>query len=251
MRFIMEDIQTQKHGNVLHIQLNRPAKKNSITTTMYHTWYMELKEAAENDEIHTVVMTGNDECFSSGNDLRTFANPDGRHLTPIPLLLEMIALYPKPIIAGVAGPCIGIGSTILLHCDYVVAHRSAFFSMPFVKLGLVPEAGASLMMPKRAGTLIAKEWLMWAKKYTADQALTMRIVNEIIDEPVVQYTLNKAINEFSKLPIEALTETKRLIQHHIRDDLKSAIQIECETFFDRLKSKEAQQAIQAFFDAKT
>jgi enoyl-CoA hydratase/carnithine racemase len=243
-----EDVDITRAGGVLHLHLNRPAKKNAITQAMYAA----LAEALEtlDDSIRVVAFSGAGDCFSAGNDLKDFlaAPPqDGAHPT-----LRFIRALPKvavPMIAAVQGPAVGIGTTLLLHCDLVVAASNASFSVPFVKLGLVPEAGSSLLLPRLIGTHRAAAMLLLGEPINAATAERLGLVNQLVEPEALSAALDALIAKLLALPPAALRATKALLHGHSRY-VAERIDEELVVLLDRLKSDELKEAATAFLEKR-
>ncbi|MFT4927906.1 MAG: enoyl-CoA hydratase/carnithine racemase [Phenylobacterium sp.] len=206
---------SQVTNKVLAITFNRPDKKHALTLQMYRQLATLLIDAGGNDEISVVTITGGQDCFSAGNDLRDFLSAgllDDAH--PVVQFLQVIAAFEKPIIAGVSGYAVGIGTTLLMHCDLVYATDAAKFRLPFVPLGLCPEGGSSLILPGMMGHQKAAELLMFGEFFSPATALGCGLINDIInDQPIEQYIAGRA-EQLSQLPTESVLETKRLLKHN-------------------------------------
>src|SRR6266571_818680 len=173
----MSDILTECSGNILRIQLNRPAKKNAMTSAMYITLADLLNDAAKDDQIRVVLWHGAGDSFSAGNDIQDFLkNPPGAGESPQARLIEALINFDKPIVAAVQGAAMGGGTTMLTHCDFVFAGESAKFQMPFVNLALVPEFGSSCTIPARAGYLRAAELILTGRSFDAREAVELGVV---------------------------------------------------------------------------
>jgi enoyl-CoA hydratase/carnithine racemase len=209
----MSHIESAVKGNIFEITINRPDKKNALTLQMYQQLAQSLKEANVNDDIHVVTITGGESCFSSGNDLADFVSAgllDDSH--PVVQFLKTIAAFKKPIIAGVSGYAVGIGTTLLMHCDLVYALDSAVFQLPFVPLGLCPEAASSLILPNLMGYHKAAELLMFGEKFSAQKALENGMINAIIKDQLIADYIQGRAERLAALPQESVIETKRLLK---------------------------------------
>ncbi len=199
--------------HVLAITLNRLDKKNALTLQMYRQLSTLLIDAGGNDDITVVTISGGQDCFSAGNDLHDFLSAgllDDDH--PVVQFLQVIAAFKKPIIAGVSGYAVGIGTTLLLHCDLVYASDTAKFQLPFVQLGLCPEGASSLILPNLMGYHKAAELLMFGEPFGADKASDCGIVNGVIsDQPINDFIAQRA-SQLAKLPQQSVVETKRLLK---------------------------------------
>lgn len=239
-------------GPVRLIRLNRPAKKNALTDAMYETISEALENAAVAKRVHCVVITGGPAAFTSGADLHDFlhAAQQMHGLRPqVMRFLHRLAHAAKPLVAAVQGVAIGIGTTMLLHCDYVVAATDARFSTPFANLGLVPEAASSLLMPRLMGTRRAFELLVLGQPLDAAMAQSVGLVNAIVPAGEVESLAMKVAHEISALPADALAASRRLIRGSTAEIVKR-IDEEAAIFTQRLNSPEAQAAFQAFLARK-
>jgi enoyl-CoA hydratase/carnithine racemase len=234
------------------LRLNRPDKRNALTDAMYETLSEALENAAVSKSIRCVVITGGSEAFTAGADLNDFLHA-AQHmegLRPQTMrFLHRIAHAGKPLVAAVEGVAIGIGTTMLLHCDYVVAAIDARFSTPFAVLGLVPEAGSSLLMPRLMGTRRAFELLVMGRPLGADDAKALGLVNEVVPAGEVEPEALKAARQIAALPAEAVAASRRLIRGSAAEVVRR-IDEESEIFKRRLKSDEAKAAFEAFFSRK-
>ena len=247
----MSLILTEKHDGVLKIGFNRPDKKNAITGDMYATIALALQAASADAAVRVVLFHGNAEGFTAGNDLRDFLEkPPQGDASPVFQFLQRISTAAKPIVAAVGGPAVGIGTTMLLHCDFVYAAPNARFQLPFVPLGLVPEAGSSLLLPMLAGYQRAAELLMLGRPFTAEKALAAGIVTEIVpDDKLLAHALEAAA-ALAALPPASLRQTKALMKAPLAVGLASAMKSEGEKFRAQLASAEAKEAMQAFFEKR-
>jgi len=238
-------------GPIRIIRLNRPAKKNALTDQMYETLAESLENAAVSKTIRCVVITGGPTAFSAGGDLQDFLHA-AQHEGLRPQVMRFLHRLPhagKPLVAAVQGVAIGIGTTMLLHCDYVVAAIDARFSTPFANLGLVPEAGSSLLMPRLMGTRRAFELLVMGRPLDADAAKAVGLVNEVVPAGEVEMEAMKAARQIAALPVEAVAAARRLIRGPTAEIVKR-IDEEAEIFRMRIKSAEAKAAFEAFLTRK-
>lgn len=227
------------------IRMDRPEKKNALTVAMYEQLTAALLAAAGDPAVRAVVLAGTSDCFTAGNDIADFARANQGGLSTAPLeFLRVLATFEKPVIAAVAGVAIGIGTTLLLHCDLVIAAPSARFKTPFVALGLVPEAASSLLLPKLVGERRAAQLLLLGEQIDGTTALAWGLVNEIADDPLAA-SLAKAKALAACAP-SALRATKSLIRRATRESVLETIAVEGETFSSQLRSPEAMEAFQAF-----
>lgn len=241
-------------GGVLTITLHRPDKKNALTAQMYAGLAEALNTAANDTAVRAVVLQGSTDCFTAGNDLGDFLNnpPQQKAGEPTPAVfrfLEALRVFPKPLLAAVCGPAVGVGTTMLLHCDLVYAGDNAAFSLPFVNLGLCPEAGASLLLPQQIGYLRAAEKLMLGEAFYAEEALEMGLVNRILPPSEVNsYTQAQALKLAAK-PASSLRVTKALMKQSLTQ-LHGVMQDEIQHFGDLLRGPAAKEAINAVLEKR-
>lgn len=244
-------ILTETSDRILTIRINRPAKKNALTLAMYQAMTAGLRQASADDGVRAVLITGGLDCFSAGNDLMDFMNnpPTGPDSPVVEFLLALRA-FAKPLVAAVCGPAVGIGTTLLLHCDLAYAGANARFHLPFVDLGLVPEAGSSLLLPQLLGQRKAAQLLMLAEPFGAEQALDYGFVNGVC-EPAEAESLarGKALILAAKAPA-ALRLTKKLMKQAQADLLAATMDAELGVFGEQLQGPEAAEALQAFFEKR-
>lgn len=236
---------------VLEIVIDRPEKKNAFTLAMYERVVKLLRDAAERDEVRAVLIRGNGGCFTAGNDLGDFMQrPPTSRDTPVFQLLLTLAGYDKPVVAAVEGPAVGIGTTMLLHCDLVYAARGAKFKMPFVDLGLVPEGASSLLLPRMVGHVQAAELLLLGNAFDGAKAAAVGIATDVIDDAdVVEHARTQARALARKAP-EALRLSKRLMKEGLRESVEATLAREGDLFMKRLASAEAREAFSAFFEKR-
>ena len=241
----MSEILTDRLDNVLLITINRAAKKNAINTDMYIALNVALKAAVDDFGIRAVILTGSGGVFTAGNDIKDFAqNIPEDSSAPGFQFIKALHNFPKPLIAAVEGKAIGIGTTALLHCDLVFASDSAEFCMPFVTLGLVPEAGSSYLLPMRIGHNKAAEILLTGRTFSAGEALVMGIVNEIAINPLESAL--SAAKVISAQPPQAVINTKALMKSGHFSQVEAIMEVEGEMFRLALQSEEAQVAFAKF-----
>lgn len=244
----MTDIHSRLDGGVLEIQFNRPEKKNAITEAMYARMAELLVDARKNAEIAVILFSGSGACFTAGNDLADFMNnPPLEDDSSVFRFLQTMADFPKPIVAAVNGHAVGIGTTLLLHCDIVVCGESAQFQMPFVNLGLVPEFASSYLLPLRVGHIKASEWLLTGKMFDAAEAMAAGLVSEVVKDEQYFGSARQKARTLANLPPESVQITKRIMKQPYMAKTLQTIEEEGDLFRKRLMSKECQQALQKFF----
>ena len=245
----MAEILQEVNGPILTLTLNRPEKQNAITREMYQTLADALREANGDFAIRAVVITTSSQHFTSGNDLFDFLNaPPLEPGSPVMNFLEQIHTFTKPLLAAVSGNAVGIGTTMLMHCDVVVAAPTTRFSMPFVNLGLVPEAGSSLLFPRLAGYQRAAKVFLTGEPFSADYALQIGLIAEISDAP--QSSAMAIAERIAAQPPSAVIQTKALLKSELHDKVSAVMRAEGELFQMALQSDEAREAFMAFLAKK-
>lgn len=245
------NVLVEKRGATLRIAMSRANKKNALTLAMYDEMVAGLDQAAKDDEIRAVLVTGAPGVFTAGNDLMDFMKaPPSSADTPVMRFLHRIAKFEKPLVAAVDGPAVGVGTTMLCHCDYVIATEQARFMMPFTKLGLVPEGGSSLLLPMLVGRQRAAEYLILGRPFDGKQAHTMGLVNQLVAAEDLDRAAMSVCEELAALPKEAVRIAKRLVTEGIRDAAAATIDREADQFIKRLTSPETIAALTAFATRK-
>jgi enoyl-CoA hydratase/carnithine racemase len=236
------------------ITLRRPEKKNAITQDMYRAMSDAIDSAQNNAEIRCLMITGGSGVFTAGNDLEDFlkdgtSNPDRPRTSTATKFLYSLAHNAKPLVAAVEGVAIGIGTTMLFHCDYVLASKTATFSTPFIHLGLVPEGASSLLMPRTIGHQRAFATLVMGRTVSADEAREAGFVNVVVAPGDTEAEARKVAREISALPAEAVAISRKLLKLS-PEDMTRRIDQESHLFGERMRSKEAIAAFKAFFARK-
>ena len=245
------DIQTSIDANVLTITLDRPAKKNAITAAMYQAFADALHGGEDDPAVRVIVIAGRPEVFTAGNDLEDFMkSPPQGDDSPVFRFLKIISTMGKPVIAAVRGAAVGVGTTLLLHCDLVYAGRSAKFSMPFVQLGLCPEAASSLLLPRLIGYRHAAAKLLLGEAFGADEALAMGFVNQVLDDEAVLAHAHAQAAKLAALPMTSLRTTKWLMKNDDAPEIAERMQKEGAAFREMLSAPEAREAFAAFFEKR-
>ena len=244
------EIVVTEEDSIRMVRMNRPDKKNALTQTMYAEMTRALREAAANDAIRCVVLAGGLGAFCAGSDIADFQKRAEGGLKPITVdFLHALARNPKPLLAAVDGLAIGIGTTMLLHCDYVVAASGATFATPFTKLGLIPEAASSLLGPMRMGHARAFALLVMGRAMSAEEAKAAGLINAVVDSAVLEETVLQAAREIAALPAGAVALARKLIRGNL-DDILRRVDTEAMHFKERLQSDEARAAFAAFLTRK-
>lgn len=243
-------IETPEAG-IQIISIDRLDKKNSLTHTMYSAITEALNDAVKKPTIRVVVITGAKGCFTAGNDLGDFLeNPPQDHNSPVFQFLQTIAAFPKPLIAAVDGVAVGVGTTLLFHSDLVYATPDAYFQLPFVSLGLTPEAAISFLLPRLAGHQRAAEILLTAKPFDTPTAHSMGLINEVVPADQLMETVLKKARKIVALPSVSIQETKRLMKQYQAPIVKETLIKEAEIFVRQLNSPEAKEAFSAFLEKR-
>ena len=247
----MNEILTERSGSILRITLNRPAKKNAMTSSMYLNMAQILNDAAYEDDVLVVLWDGAGDSFSAGNDLEDFLkHPPGPGESPQAQLADAVLNFDKPLIAAVKGVAIGGGTTLLTHCDFVFAGESAKFQLPFVNLGLVPEFGSSWSLPARSGYLRAAELILLGQPFDATVAAEIGLVTRVVPDEKLLATATETAQKLAAKPPAALKACKRLMKQSQREQTAQAIKVENEEFASRVRSAEAKEAFTAFLEKR-
>ena len=251
MSEINHDLLIHTEAGVMTLTLNRVGKKNSITSIMYAAMADALAAAEADAAVRVVVLQGHETVFSAGNDLVDFLNqpPTGPD-SPVFCFMHIIAAFPKPLIAAVCGPAVGIGTTLLLHCDLVYAGDNAAFALPFVNLGLCPELASSLLLPQMLGYHRAAEALLLGEPFMAEAALEVGLVNRVLPPTEVANYAQAQARKLAVKPIASLLETKRLMKKGQAAMLTQQINEEGASFSRMLTEPAAKEAFTAFMEKR-
>jgi len=245
------EIELIKSGGVLTIAFNREEKKNAITAAMYQQLADALKDAEADSAVRAILFTGKPQIFTAGNDLEDFLkNPPNSKDAPVFRFLWEISHAGKPIVAAVSGVAVGIGTTLLLHCDLVYAADNAKFSMPFTQLGLCPEAASSLLLPHIAGYQRAAEKLLLGEAFDAAEARDMGIVNRVLTAEELLPFAQKQAAKLAALPASSVRVTKQLMKKNRVAATEAQMASEIEHFAKMLTAPEAKEAFTAFFEKR-
>ncbi|HZY17497.1 MAG TPA: enoyl-CoA hydratase [Ramlibacter sp.] len=247
-----QDILTHTEAGVMTVTLNRLERKNSITSAMYGAMADALEQARDDAAVRVVVLQGHETIFSAGNDIGDFLNapPASGPQAPVFRFLHGMADFPKPLLAAVCGPAVGVGTTLLFHCDLVYAGDNAAFSMPFVNLGLCPEAASSLLVPQMFGYHRAAEALLLGEPFMAEAALEAGLVNRVLPPTEANAYANAQARKLAAKPTTSLVETKRLMKKGQRDLVHQQMDHEAESFGRMLREPAAREAFGAFMDKR-
>lgn len=243
-------IVVEREGAVLTLRLNRPDKKNALTREMYSHLAHALEQADTDDSVHAVLICGSAECFTSGNDIADFLQqPPADMDSPVFRFMRSLLECRKPVVAAVAGAAVGIGTTLLLHCDLVYVSCDARLRMPFVNLGLSPEFGSSLLLPQLLGQARAAELLLLGEGFSGEQAATWGLANAALPGGVaVLEKARDAAQRLAALAPAAVQDSKRLMKAPGREQLRQVIEDESWLFIRRLSSPEAEAALSGFIN---
>ena len=247
----MDEIFTEQAGGILRVKLNRPAKKNAMTSAMYVELADIFNEAARDDRTRVVLWHGAGDSFCAGNDIQDFLrNPPAASESPQARLMNAFVDFDKPLVAAVHGAAIGGGTTMLTHCDFVYAGESARFQMPFIHLGLVPEFGSSWSVPARIGHLRAAELILLGVPFDAKHAMEQGLVTRVVPDPDLLATAAETARKLAALPVGALQASKRLMKQPFREQIKAAVTAENEEFSAQVRSDDAKEALAAFLEKR-
>jgi enoyl-CoA hydratase/carnithine racemase len=245
----MDEIITERFESVLRVQLNRPMKKNAMTSRMYATLADVFNDAAKDENTRVVLWHGAGDSFSAGNDIEDFLkNPPGPGASPQARLMNALVDFDKPLIAAVHGAAIGGGTTMLTHCDFVYAGESAKFQMPFINLAVVPEFGSSWSIPARIGHIRAAELILLALPFDAERAAGLGFVTQVVPDQNLMTTATEAARKLAAKPLHALQASKRLMKRPFREQIKAAIDAENHEFSALVRSEDAREALGAFLE---
>lgn len=246
----MEHIVVSIQDRVLLVRLDRPEKKNALTRAMYLGLIGALQQAEADSVVRAMVITGGQDCFTAGNDLVDFANAKPGETSPAVTYLQTLAAAQKPVVAAVSGVAVGIGTTMLLHCDLVYAAPEARFQLPFVNLGLCPEAGSSVLLPSLMGHRRAAELLFFGEAFGAETAKALGLVNAVVSNGELPATAMAKAILLAEKPPTALRTTKALLKRGLTGAISEAMSLETEQFAALLQGPEAREAMTAFLQRR-
>ena len=244
-------IRTATLNGVATIEIARPERKNALTMAMYGAMSEALRAAQADASVRAVLITGQPGIFTSGNDLEDFMQrpPQGMDSPVFQFMLSLMECD-KPVVAAVTGAAVGIGTTMLMHCDFVYVSDEARLAMPFVGLGLVPEYASSLLVPRLMGHARAAENLLLGDPFTGAEAVECGLANAVLPAGEVVAQARRVAERFNALPPGAVRDSKRLMRAPLREQVRAVIAEEADIFAARLRSPEAQEAFQAFFQKR-
>jgi enoyl-CoA hydratase/carnithine racemase len=244
-------IRSETKDRVARVRFDRLDKKNAITVEMYAQLGAALAAAEADAQVRAVLLHGSADCFTAGNDVADFLKaPRTAGSSPARALFDTLPQMKKPVVAAVGGPAVGIGSTMLLHCDLVYAAPNARFQLPFVPLGIVPEFGSTFLLPLIAGYQRAAKLLLLGQPFTAQEAHDAGIVTAVVPQENLLAEAEKAALALAALPPESIRLTKRLMKARYAQPLAAAIEEETRIFTERLTSPEAKEAMSAFLEKR-
>ena len=237
-------IVAEQQDGLLTLTFNRPDKRNALNTDMYRALTQALRQATQDDAVHVLLIQGQRDCFTAGNDLADFLGKSSLDADdPILQFLHTLADFPKPVIAAVGGPAVGIGTTLLLHCDLVYLGDNARLQLPFVELGLVPEFASSLLLPRAVGHLKAAELLLLAEAIDADEALRLGLANRVVAADELLALARDQGLKLAAKPPKALQKSKALLKQELKQAVHFVIDLEARAFSFALQGEEAQHRI--------
>lgn len=245
-----ENVLATVQDRIATIRINRPDKKNALTRAMYIAMTDAIRSAGEDPRVRVILLAGSDDCFTAGNDIADFASAKPGEAPVAIEYLRTLAQASKPVIAAVSGVAIGIGTTMLLHCDLVYATDNVRFQLPFVNLGLCPEAGSSLILPVMMGFHRAAELLLFGEPFGADVACQLGLVNRIIPRHELISTSMERARQLAEKPPGSLKATRMLLKSGARDAIAHAMERETEQFAALLQGPEAKEAMAAFLQRR-
>jgi enoyl-CoA hydratase/carnithine racemase len=247
----MDEIITERSGSILRVELNRPAKRNAMTSGMYLTLADVFNDAAKDERTRVVLWHGAGDSFCAGNDVDDFLkNPPGPGESPQARLMHALVDLDKPLVAAVQGAAVGGGTTMLTHCDFVYAGESARFQMPFINLAVVPEFGSSCSIPARIGHIRAAELILLGLPFDGNRAVDLGLVTQVVADQKLLATATETARRLAAKPAGALQASKRLMKLSSREQVKAAIKAENEEFSAQVRSADAKEALTAFLEKR-
>jgi len=245
------NVKTHCGNGILTIELARPEKRNALTIAMYQAMTAAIHAARADTTVRALLITGQPGVFTSGNDLADFMQhpPEGAD-SPVFQFMRALLDCEKPVVAAVMGAAVGIGTTMLLHCDLVYVAQDARLLMPFVTLGLVPEFASSLLLPRLLGPVQAAAKLLLGEAFSGSEAVSMGLANAALPAAEVLAHARAQAERFNALPPNAVLDSKRLLRAGAREQIDAALRSESAVFVKRLRSPEAREAFQAFFEKR-
>jgi enoyl-CoA hydratase/carnithine racemase len=247
----MHEVLIDTTDGVRTLSLNRVDKKNSLTGALYVELAQAFADAGADPQVRALVLQGHETVFSAGNDIADFlSNPPASPSAPVFAFLNQLRGFAKPLVAAVCGPAVGIGTTMLLHCDLIYAGDNALFALPFVNLGLCPEAGSSMLLPARIGHVRAAQALLLGDPFNAETALEWGLVNAVLPPTEVNAYAQAQARKLAAKPMQSLLHTKRLMKQGYQARLAAHMDDEAGTFGPMLTQPAAREAFAAFMEKR-
>ena len=247
----MSNVVVETHGQVLSLTLNRPERRNAMTGDMYSALTEAILSAQNDPNIRAICLSGEGKGFCAGNDLADFMNaPDMSESSPVLRFLNTLCTNQLPLVAAVHGAAVGIGTTVLLHCDLVYATSTAKFALPFVNLGLVPEAASSLLLPRIMGHVRAAELILLGDAFSAEKAYDYGLITAIVDENELREKALAIATQLAAKPPSAMRRSRALLKRATDEEVLSTLHVEVEHFGAQLKGPECREAFTAFFEKR-
>ena len=248
----MSHVESERNGGVLYLAINRPEKKNALTADMYEALASALEQAEADDAVRVILLHGKGDAFTAGNDLEDFLKKPwkGQALPPAVRFIHAVARASKPLIAAVQGLAVGVGTTILLHCDLVYAAEDAKLMMPFINLGIVPEAASTVLLPLAIGHQRAAELFMLGAALSAQRAFEWGLVNAVVAPDALLATAAAAAQQLAEKPAGALRACKSLMTRGQQSEVERALREEVMVISERLESPETKEALSAFLEKR-
>jgi enoyl-CoA hydratase/carnithine racemase len=248
---MMNEVVTEHSEDILRVQLNRPAKRNAMTSSMYVTLADVFVDAAKDERTRVVLWHGAGDSFCAGNDIEDFLkNPPGPGDSPQARLMNALVDFDKPIVVAVQGAAIGGGTTMLTHCDFVYAGESARFRMPFIDLAVLPEFGSSFSIPASIGHIRAAELILLGLPFNGTCAAEWGLVTQVVPDQNLLATATETARKLAAKPASALQASKRLMKAAVRDQIKAAMKLENTEFSVQVRSDDAKEAFAAFLEKR-
>ncbi len=246
----MTTVTSHLQSQVMVISLDRPEKKNALTRTMYAELANAINLAAKDEHVRAILLKGNGDCFTAGNDLSDFvAIAENDNVAETVAFMRALMQCPLPVVAQVHGLAVGIGTTMLLHCDLVYAADDTRFSLPFINLGLVPEYASSYILPRISGHRKAAKWLMLGEPFTTEEALQFGLLTDVVSADALEKTVEKVLSKLVQKPRQALRQTKALMKTD-GDDVLLHMNDELDLFLEHLATPQAKEAFAAFLEKR-
>jgi enoyl-CoA hydratase/carnithine racemase len=247
----MDELVAERSGSILRLELNRPQKRNALTSRMYVALADALNDAAGDERTRVVLLHGAGESFCAGNDLQDFLNnPPGAGESPQARLMNALLDFDKPLVAAVHGAAVGSGTTMLLHCDFVYAGESARFQMPFINLAVVPEFGSSCVVAATIGQARAAELILLGSPFNAERAADLGFVTQVVPDQILLEVASETARKLAEKPASALQASKRLMKLPVREQIRAAMRAENEEFSVQVRSDDAREAIRAVVEKR-